>query len=92
MLFPKRNHSQTAFLNDDDFVFLIGDSATFQGKKSQAKFVSNGTILTIEEVVVFQPIRLPTPGQPNTAHIEEEFDVAYYWDGEIYREFTSMAI
>ena len=31
----------------------------------------------------------PQPGQPNTIYIEEEFDVAYYWDGEIYREFTS---
>ena len=90
MLFPKGT-IEKPFLNDSDFV-LIGDSADiYKVKKVQAKkFVSNGTTPTIEEVVVLPTFDdFPQPGQPNTIYIEEEFDVAYYWDGEIYREFTS---
>ena len=93
MLFPKGT-IEKPFLNDSDFV-LIGDSADiYKVKKVQAKkFVSNGTTPTIEEVVVLPTFDdFPQPGQPNTIYIEEEFDVAYYWDGEIYREFTSVAI
>ena len=90
MLFPKGTQLKTT-LNDDD-VILIGDSADiFKVKKVQAKkFVSNGTTPTNEEVVVLPTFQdFPQPGQPNTVYIEEEFDVAYYWDGEFYREFTS---
>lgn len=93
MLFPKG--TQEKYTSDAADYILVADSLDdnkLKKIKASSLALSDGGIPVPDapEQVIVLPTRddFPSTGETDTIYISEETDIAYYWDGATYVEFT----